>query len=220
MTTSVCSETACTRPGEIGCAYTDGSGASCPTRWCQEHVVIYMATPYCTRHASAMAAVGENAEAKPALDDRGASLAHWVASDLDEMVRNVLDRARDPFGETILTGPVRPSTGDGGNSWQRTWWLQNESGLTVRVSIGADSSGAPEVTAQVDSDIVDRGVPPWIAHRIRGETVSRVQDREERQEFEQRLARAIRLAVEERRPLRSDAPVPGQRPHHVPPPVT
>jgi hypothetical protein len=220
MTTALCSETSCQRPGEIPCGYGDETGARCPTHWCSEHVVTYFGEHFCTRHASAVAAIGENAEARPAVDDRGASLAHWVASDLDEMVRNVLDRARDQFGESILTGPVRPAGDVDDRSWQRTWWLQGESGLSVRVSIGADNRGEPEVTAHVDSEVVDRAVPPWIAHRIHGDEVSHVQDRAERQEFEQRLATAIQVAVESRRPLRADTPVPGQRPTHIPPPVT
>lgn len=216
-----CSERGCKGENVVACSYVDAQGAQCGTWWCPAHIVVFFERSVCTRHASALAAVGENPQTLPAVGDRAASLAHWIASDLDEVIRGILDRARDQYEESMLTAPVTAAATKGGRTtWERSWWLQGEHGLSIRVTIAADTQGDPEVVALIDDEVVDRSVPPWIAHRLHGEEVSPTEDLEERRAFERRLADAIALGVERRRPSRGDLTLHASRPAQIPPPVT
>jgi len=78
VVTACCRERGCEVPGFIACAYIDGRGRSCETRWCSHHAHKVGAKSYCRRHASTVAALGGKANdprALPVVDHRGSQQA-------------------------------------------------------------------------------------------------------------------------------------------------
>lgn len=57
------------------------------------------------------------------------------------------------------------------------------------------------VTVKVGGNPVEQLVPPWIQHRVRGETVASEDDRREREDFYQRVLDAIERGLGHERDL-------------------
>ncbi|HEV3231581.1 MAG TPA: hypothetical protein VG245_04940, partial [Candidatus Dormibacteraeota bacterium] len=165
---------ACGRPATRVCAYVDRRGRACATSWCAEHSVVdgqVGHAAYCRRHAGiakAMAGSGADSAEMPDLDNRAASLCEWMANDLDGGIRAVLILAQGmhPGSEVssrplhrVIQGVPRRST------WMRTWMLADSTGPRWRLALCVDEERDAEVVIRVDSQEIERFVPPWIEHR-------------------------------------------------------
>ncbi len=145
VVTAFCREGGCEAPGFIACAYVDGRGRSCGTRWCAHHAHKIGAQSYCRRHASTVAALGGRANdprALPFVDYRGASLVNWVCTEGHAALRGAVAAGLRP-GEVIFddrtVNVVRRATGD--RRWEQGWRIGDRSGLTGRVMICVDEFG-------------------------------------------------------------------------------
>ena len=102
-----------------------------------------------------------------------------------------------PAGSTVVTDPVRLILTPGGHTrrWAKTWKLADHRGVINRVSVEVDESEDPQVAARVDMELIGSGVPPWIEHRLRGETVDATTAERERRGFAGSMARSIELVL-------------------------
>jgi hypothetical protein len=181
------------------CSYADKRSRRCPTAWCPNHVADVAGFPYCRRHASTMTAIegGEVVAGLPDLDNRAPSLVGWIASQLDTSIREVLNRVAPPTGANLVTDPVRLVITPGGSTrrWAKTWKILDNTAVLSRVSIEVDEMDDCHVSARVDSELIGRGLPPWISNRQAGKPVDPGVDAAERAEFAAAMARSIELVV-------------------------
>ena len=194
-----CAAEDCRRNDATQCSYVDKRGRRCPTAWCPAHVVDVAGFPYCRRHASTMTAI-EGAEVVaglPDLENRAPSLVGWIARDLDAPIREVLTRVAPAGGTNLVTDPVRLVITPGGSTrrWAKTWKIVDSTAVLSRVSIEVDEVDDTQVSARVDSELIGRGVPPWIGNRRAGKRVDAEADASERAEFAAAMARSIELVV-------------------------
>ena len=193
-----CVAEGCRRMDAQRCTYVDKRSRRCPTAWCPNHVVTVSGFPYCRRHASTMLAI-EGAEVVaglPDLDNRAPSLVGWIARDLDGRVRDVLARVAPQSGR-LVSDPVRLMILPGGSTrrWAKTWKMVDSAGVLHRVSIEVDEVDDCHVSARVDTELIGRGLPPWIANRRASRHVDPGADAAERAEFAAAMARSIELVV-------------------------
>ncbi len=194
-----CAADGCRRLDGSQCSYVDKRSRRCPTAWCPNHVVEVAGFPYCRRHASTMSAIegGEVVAGLPDLDNRAPSLVGWIARDLDAPIREVLTRVAPPTGATLVTDPVRLVITPGGSTrrWAKTWKILDSTAVLSRVSIEVDELDDCHVSARVDTELIGRGLPPWIGNREAGRQVDPGVDARERAEFAAAMARSIELVV-------------------------
>lgn len=194
-----CAADGCRRLDGSQCSYVDKRSRRCPTAWCPNHVVAVAGFPYCRRHASTMSAIegGEVVAGLPDLDNRAPSLVGWIARDLDAPIREVLTRVAPPAGATLVADPVRLVITPGGSTrrWAKTWKILDSTAVLSRVSIEVDELDDCHVSARVDSELIGRGLPPWIGNRQAGRPVDPGVDARERAEFSAAMARSIELVV-------------------------
>jgi hypothetical protein len=69
------------------------------------------------------------------------------------------------------------------------------------VSILVQEADDTLITVKVGQNTVEQLVPPWIQHRVRGETVAPDEDRKEREEFYQRVLDSIERGLGHERDL-------------------
>jgi hypothetical protein len=140
---------------------------------------------------------GEVVAGLPDLDNRAPSLVGWIARDLDAPIREVLTRLAAPKGASLVTDPVRLVITPGGSTrrWAKTWKVLDSTSVLSRVSIEVDEVDDCEVSARVDSELIGRGVPPWIGNRQAGKRLDPASDASERAEFSAAMARSIELVV-------------------------
>jgi hypothetical protein len=194
-----CAAEGCRRLDGTQCSYVDKRSRRCPTAWCPNHVADVAGFPYCRRHASTMIAI-EGAEVVaglPDLDNRAPSLVGWIARDLEAPIREVLARVAPPTGANLVADPVRLVITPGGSTrrWAKTWKVVDSTTVLNRVSIEVDEVDDCHVSARVDSELIGRGLPPWIANRQSGKQVDPGVDAAERAEFAAAMARSIELVV-------------------------
>ncbi|MHB8717478.1 MAG: hypothetical protein ACYDAC_01105 [Candidatus Dormibacteria bacterium] len=193
-----CREPGCGRHDGTRCSYVDKRNRHCATTWCGEHARLVDGRSYCRRHASTLLALGreENVAGLPDLENRAPSLVGHVGDDLDGFVRELFARQAPPACR-IVTDPVRLVLTPGGRTrrWAKTWKLADHRGIVSRVSIEVDEAEDPRVAARVDTELIGSGVPPWIEHRRRGETVDVVTAERERRGFAASMARSIELVL-------------------------
>jgi hypothetical protein len=194
-----CAADSCRRLDGIQCSYVDKRSRRCATAWCPNHVAEVAGFPYCRRHASTMTAIegGEVVAGLPDLDNRAPSLVGWVARDLEVRIREVLTRVAPQTGASLIADPVRLVITPGGNTrrWAKTWKVVDSTAVLNRVSIEVDEVDDCHVSARVDSELIGRGLPPWIANRQAGKQVEPDVDAAERAEFAAAMARSIELVV-------------------------
>lgn len=193
----------CLAPGcqatGVRCDYVDRHHRRCRTTWCARHWIAFSGEVFCRRHASVVAATNRGAAAGglPEVDNRAASLVGWVAGQIDGQVRSVLREAAPAGGAVLVADPVRPLPAHGRERrrWQRAWKLVDHTGVLTRVAIEVDEANDSDVIAEVDTEVVGHGVPPWIEHRRQGVRISPAEDAEQRRAFYDAIARSIELVV-------------------------
>ncbi len=194
-----CAAEGCRRAEGIQCSYVDKRSRQCPTAWCPTHVADVAGFPYCRRHASTMTAIegGEVVAGLPDLDNRAPSLVGWIARELDAPIRELLTRIAASRGATLVTDPVRLVITPGGSTrrWAKTWKVLDSSSVLSRVSIEVDEVDDCHVAARVDSELIGRGLPPWIGNRQAGKRLEPAEDATARAEFAAAMARSIELVV-------------------------
>jgi hypothetical protein len=194
-----CAADGCRRLDGVQCSYVDKRSRRCPTGWCSNHVADVAGFPYCRRHASTMTAIegGEVVAGLPDLENRAPSLVGWIARDLDAPIRDLLTRVAQPKGGNLVTDPVRLVITPGGSTrrWAKTWKVLDHTAVLSRVSIEVDEVDDCQVSARVDSELIGRGVPPWIGNRQAGRQLDPVADAAARAEFAAAMARSIELVV-------------------------
>ncbi len=194
-----CAAEGCRRLDGTQCSYVDKRSRRCPTGWCPNHVAEVAGFPYCRRHASTMTAIegGEVVAGLPDLDNRAPSLVGWIARDLEGRIREVLTRVAPKTGASLVADPVRLVITPGGSTrrWAKTWKVVDSTSVLNRVSIEVDEVDDCHVSARVDSELIGRGLPPWIANRQAGKQVEPGVDAAERAEFAAAMARSIELVV-------------------------
>ncbi len=193
-----CSQGGCTSQEGIPCAYVDRRGRECRTAWCPEHRVTIEDRVYCRRHAGVVSALpsldDSLAVSLPDLDNRAPSLVGWVSRQIDgDVWRLLLKELSSGSGGQLVADPVTLIfVGIGRQrAWERSWRLDSHVGIALRVSIVVEESDDTVVTVKVGGNAVEQVVPPWIAHRSRGETIPADEDRKEREEFYQRVLDSI-----------------------------
>jgi hypothetical protein len=203
VVTACCRERGCEVPGFIACAYVDGRGRSCETRWCSHHAHKVGAKSYCRRHASTVAALGgkvNDPRALPVVDHRGASLVNWVCTEGHDALREAVAAELRP-GEVIFDDHTvnvvrRPN---GSRRWEQGWRIGDRGGLTGRVLICVDECDDALISVEVGTSVVACAVPPWITRRRAHQEVGAVLDASDRARFYGFLISQIRHALAARR---------------------
>jgi hypothetical protein len=155
--------------------------------------------PFCRRHASTLIAL-DGAEAVaglPDIDNRAPSLVGWMGKELDGSIRDLLHRVAPNDSAAVITDPVRlllTPTG-GTRRWAKAWKILDDTWVLTRVSVEVDEHDDGEVCARVDTDLIGRGVPPWIERRRTGVGVDDATAAVERSQFTAAMASSIELVV-------------------------
>jgi hypothetical protein len=203
-----CTQGGCTSDEGIACAYVDRRGRECRTAWCPEHRVTIEDRVYCRRHAGVVSALpsldSSLAVSLPDLDNRAPSLVGWVSRQIDgDVWRLLLKELTSGSGAQLVADPVTLIfVGIGRQrAWERAWRLDSHVGIAHRVSIVVEEADDTMVTVKVGGNAVEHVVPPWIQHRVRGETIAPEEDRKEREEFYQRVLDSIERGLGHERDL-------------------
>lgn len=182
-----CSEGGCDKQTGIACAYRDRRGHSCDVTFCPQHRSMVGGVVYCRRHAGIISAHEEIAETTglPELENRGPSLVAWVADDLTADVEAIL-RAVAHDGETVKTEHELAVIFDHKRRrrWERSWKLIESTGISLKVALTVDEDEDDALLdVRVGSNVIARGVPPWIASRRAGLGVDGQVDKDQRALF-------------------------------------
>ncbi len=203
-----CTQGGCTATDGIPCAYVDRRGRECRTAWCPEHRVTIEDRVYCRRHAGVVSALpsldSSLAVSLPDLDNRAPSLVGWVSRQIDgDVWRLLLKELSSGRGGQLVADPVTLIfVGIGRQrAWERAWRLDSHIGIALRVSIVVEELDDTMVTVKVGGNTVEQLVPPWIQHRVKGETVPPDEDRREREDFYQRVLDSIERGLGHERDL-------------------
>ena len=182
-----CSEHGCGHQTAVTCAYRDRRGRACSVAFCPEHWSRVGGVVYCRRHAGTVIALGPETEigALPELENRGPSLVSWVADEIGPEVEELL-RATAHDGETVRSEGEVAVIFDHKRRrrWERSWKLIQPTGISLKVSltVNEDEDDAL-IDVRVGSNIIARGVPPWIARRRAGLGVGGQVDADQRELF-------------------------------------
>lgn len=195
----LCHARGCVNDNAARCSYVDRRGRLCNGLYCPAHREQIEGSVYCRRHAGTVRALGDDGRSRfglPDLDNRGPSLVNWIASDIDDRVRALLDQVARP-GERVLVDDevILAYDHERRPRWERSWKLVETTGLVLKVSIQVDEREDPLVTVRVGHEMVAKGVPPWIARRKQGHEVPDSVDRSQRQLFYRFLQENITTAV-------------------------
>lgn len=178
-----CSDPDCSSMEAVQCSYVDRRQRACDSAWCRMHQQMAFGTIYCRRHAGIIRALGADWMnfALPDLDNRAPSLANWVGSDLNDPIRNLLERF---FGVRKLNVS---SVVNGGTprerSWGRSWKLISENGVDLAVNVSVPEEDDTLVRVLYEGRVLMEMVPPWIEARRRGMDVDDATDAEARRRF-------------------------------------
>ena len=190
-----CLDPECPRSDAAPCAYLDDAGNLCGCAFCPDHLAVVDGTAYCLRHASTLRAL-EGSTLRPGINNRCPSLVFWVARDLDERIREILNLKRDELRETILSSPVQPGDGGGkggGAIWTRTWSLDAGSAQRLKVAIEVAEGDPLKVVARIDGKSLGKWTPPWIEFREKPKDPG--EDGQDRRRFNETILAAIETRV-------------------------
>ena len=204
-----CQARGCVNQTAERCRYVDRRGRRCAAVFCPSHHERVGKDVYCRRHAGTIRALGETGRDRnllPDLENRGPSLVNWIASDIDERVRSLLEEVARP-GERVLAEDEVVLAYDQGRRprWERSWRLVEATGLVLKVAISVMEDEDPLVMVKVGHEMVAKGVPPWIARRAKDPEITEAADRSQRQLFYRFLQENITVAVHRLR-QRADNP--------------
>src|SRR5579884_2216922 len=93
-----CQARGCSNETAMRCEYVDKRGRACMSAFCPAHWSVVGGLVFCRRHGSTIRAIGEQAldgMGWPDIDNRAPSLVSWIARDLDERVRAMLDEVAE-----------------------------------------------------------------------------------------------------------------------------
>ncbi|MHB8718634.1 MAG: hypothetical protein ACYDAC_07050 [Candidatus Dormibacteria bacterium] len=178
-----CSAADCASTEAVACEYVDRRSRACPTAWCLVHQQVAFDWVYCRRHAGIIRALGPQwaTLALPDIDNRAPSLANWVGMELNEPVRNLLERF---FGSHRLHVTTVVSGGTPRDrTWGRSWKLISPEGIDLSVGIVVAESDDCVVRLSYDGRVLRQVVPPWIEARQRGIALDPASDAAARRRF-------------------------------------
>lgn len=180
-----CAAESCDALGMYRCAYIDRNDQQCPTSWCANHIIVSNGTPYCRRCAGIVSRVEHLPDdLRPALSTRAPSLVAWVASDLDDTVRSMLEAsALEIDGATVRQEPMQVEDLVWSFGWELLVGTVVEHSVFIEVSEKKDS----HFGIVVDGLNVIVAVPPWIERREASKFVSEFQEQLERRSFYARI---------------------------------
>ncbi|HWF57129.1 MAG TPA: hypothetical protein VG520_02115 [Candidatus Dormibacteraeota bacterium] len=194
-----CAQQGCRRRHATRCSYVDKRSRQCPTAWCPDHLVAVAGVAFCRRHASTVTAIegSEVIAGLPDLDNRAPSLVGWMGHQLDAPIHELFARLAPGSTASLVVDPVTLILTPDGNTrrWAKTWKMVDRVAVLNRVSIDVDEGDDCQVSARVDSELIGRGMPPWIEHRQAGQRVDAATDARERRDFTVAMARSIELVV-------------------------
>lgn len=133
----------------------------------------------------------------PDLENRGPSLVNFVASKIGPEVEALL-RATAHQGETVQSESEVSAMLDHERRrrWGRSWKLLEPTGVSLKVSLSVtEGEDEAHIDVRVNSSVVARGVPPWIARRRAGVRVDSQVDADQRELFHRFLINQIAEAV-------------------------
>jgi hypothetical protein len=197
--TELCQARGCANYTALRCSYIDRRGRRCGGVFCPAHHELIDGAVYCRRHAGTIRAIGDAAHdtrSLPDLGNRAPSLVNWIAQDLDDRIRTLLESVRRPQEKVLVDDEVamaydhqrRPR-------WERSWKLIDATGLVLKVSIQVDDREDALVAVRVGHEMVAKGVPPWISRRGDQVEANSPVDRSQRQLFYRFLEENITAAV-------------------------
>jgi hypothetical protein len=171
--------------------------------FCPEHWSTVDERVYCRRHASTIVALGRNTEAgaMPDLENRGPSLVNFVANKIGPEVEDLL-RATAYQEETVQSESEVSVMLDRERRrrWERSWKLIEPTGISLKVSLSVSEDGDQAlIHVRIDSNVIASDVPPWIARRRAGLSVSELVDADQREIFHRFLVNQIAEAVAKQR---------------------
>lgn len=197
-----CGRAGCPYPADFSCSYVDRRRRACGTDWCAQHALEIAGRQYCSRHASTVIAVGQealNAGHLPELDNRVPSLVYWVGRDLDTDIPVILATViDDSAGESLVVDPVALVAGGGRATerrWERNWKVVSHTGISQKVTLQVLEGEPDDIVLRVGNVVVARETPPWIAAHAEGQTLDPDDDHAERRAFYRRLHDAISAAL-------------------------
>jgi len=207
--TRLCQARGCVSYDAEPCAYVDRRGRHCDALFCPTHHEVIDGAVFCRRHAGTLRALGEKGQERfglPDVDNRGPSLVNWIARDLDDRVRALLESVARP-GETVVVEPEVTMAYDVERRprWERSWKLVEHTGLVLKVTINVHQHEDALVTVRVGREMVAKGIPPWIVRRRDGDRLPESAERAQRQLFYRFLEENITVAVHRLR-QRADHP--------------
>ena len=193
-----CSERNCAAHTGSACAYQDRRGRRCPTAWCPDHRVVVDGDVYCRRHAGVAQAVAGAAVQPPDIENRAASLARWVGSDLDPLLRALLERRPAAMGLTVSSvHPVHVGF-NRVRAWEWSWKLLGHEGITATISIHVEERQDDQVVVCVGPGVVvARLTPPWIARRQQGLPADPALDAASRGDFYRAIVDRVAQCLDE-----------------------
>lgn len=185
--THACSERGCTHTNAVACVYRDRRDRTCGIPFCPDHWSEVGGVVYCRRHASTITALGAGVDPAtlPELHNRGPSLVSWVADDLNAEIEELLRSVARP-NEEVRTERDLVVFIDHQHRrrWERGWKLMQSTGISLKVALTvSDGDDDALVEVRVGSNVIARGVPPWIARRRAGLGVEGQVDQDQRELF-------------------------------------
>lgn len=198
-----CSEAGCSNNNAVTCEYRDRRGNACESTFCPQHWAEVNDGVYCRRHASTMEAFGSSVDTTtlPDLDNRGPSLVRWVADELNDEIEALLRSVARP-DETVRTETEVLVYIDHNHRrrWERGWKLLEATGISLKVALTVtEGDDDALVEVRVGSNVIARGVPPWIARRRAGLESAGAVDRDQRELFHRFFMNHIAEEVAEQR---------------------
>lgn len=178
-----CSSSQCASAEAVRCEYVDRRGRECNTAWCLVHQQVAHHGVYCRRHAGIIRALGQewSTTALPDVDNRAPSLANWVGTELNEPIRNLLERF---FGTRQVQATAVISGGSPRErTWGRSWKLVSPDGVDLSVTVAVAEADDTVVRLTFDGRPLLEMVPPWIEARRRGIQLDAEIDVEARRRF-------------------------------------
>ena len=197
--TLLCDARGCANYTAVRCGYRDRRGHACTAAFCPSHSASVGGIAYCRRHAGTITAIGDKAHdpnARPDLHDRSASLVAWIARDLDQPVRELLNRSARAGEKVIVDDDVTLAHDVNRHArWERSWRLVESTGVIIKVTIHVSEANDSLVHVRVGTEMVADGVPPWIAQRREGHELTASTDESQRKLFYRFLEENITAAV-------------------------
>ncbi len=168
-----CNLSTCGGTATWECMYTDSTGASCGSHWCQDHLLVVDGAPFCRRHAGVasllLTRVGTLLEMPvPPVHDRSLPLLLRLAAQINESAVQLLQHLyRDRQDVTVPThATIREFRNLGRvDGWQAVWSATAQTGYLTVISLRTSLAEPPAVALCRDGLVVSEGIPDWILQR-------------------------------------------------------